>query len=80
MDLAVVGAIAAARSSGLNPDGAAASELSDKQKQVRVKRAELPDAMRVSLGVADAPKAGRLARLQAWQAARNARKSGAGRA
>lgn len=37
--------------------------LSDQEKEVRVKRAELRDAMRVSLGVADAPKGGRWARL-----------------
>lgn len=41
-----------------------ATALSDQEKEVRVKRTELRDAMRVSLGVADAPRAGWLARLQ----------------
>lgn len=39
--------------------------LSDQEKEVRVKRAELRDAMRVSLGVTDPPRVGWLARVQA---------------
>lgn len=41
--------------------------LSDHEKEVRVKRAELRDAMRVSLGVADPPTVGRLACVSAWK-------------
>lgn len=48
--------------------------LRDQEKEVRVKRAELRDAMRVSLGVADAPKAGWLARRKAAHQKRKAAK------
>jgi len=52
-----------------------AKALSDQEKEVRSKRAELRDAMRVSLGVADAPKVRWWTRVNAWKAKKDAAKA-----